>query len=191
MEISEGIHIDNGNSLETIAQLSLEGQVDCIITDPLYDNFPNLVDLISISKGNVLCFCDPRERPREPKPDEILHWVKTPSTKNTVRNCSRFVEEILVFRKGNTFNRKHWSVMVGVYNDVVFDNPPRHPWQKPLSLLEKLVLIYTNEGDMIFDPFMGSGTTGVAALRNGRYFWGIEQDPATFAVAKQRLVERR
>ena len=49
-----------------------------------------------------------------------------------------------------------------------------HPTQKSLQLMEDIVTIHTNPGDLILDPFMGSGSTGVAALKNGRRFLGIE-----------------
>ena len=62
-----------------------------------------------------------------------------------------------------------------------------HPTQKSLGLMEKLVLIHSNEGDTVLDPFMGSGTTGVACANTGRRFIGIELDPEYFAIAKQRL----
>jgi len=63
----------------------------------------------------------------------------------------------------------------------------RHPTQKPLDLVEYLVKTYTNEGDVILDPFMGSGTTGIAAKNLGRDFIGIEIFQEYFDIAKQRI----
>ena len=65
----------------------------------------------------------------------------------------------------------------------------QHPTQKPLSLIKKLVCEFTNEGDTILDPFMGSGTTGVACVQTGRNFIGIEIDPTYFAIAERRIKE--
>ena len=62
-----------------------------------------------------------------------------------------------------------------------------HPTQKPLALMEWLVKTYTNEGDVVLDPCMGSGTTGVATLKLNRNFIGIEMDENYFHVAKERL----
>lgn len=62
-----------------------------------------------------------------------------------------------------------------------------HPTQKPLALMEYLVRTYSNEGDVALDNCMGSGTTGVAALRNGRDFIGVEKDSAMFEVAANRI----
>lgn len=62
-----------------------------------------------------------------------------------------------------------------------------HPTQKPVSLMETLVKWLTNEGDVVLDPFMGSGTTGVACKNLNRKFIGIELQENYFAIAQQRL----
>ncbi len=62
-----------------------------------------------------------------------------------------------------------------------------HPTQKPLALYEWLIKTYTNENDMILDPCMGSGTTGIAALKLNRRFIGIEKDKKYFDIAKKRF----
>jgi site-specific DNA-methyltransferase (adenine-specific)/modification methylase len=64
---------------------------------------------------------------------------------------------------------------------------PHHPTQKPLRVLEHIIRITTDEGDTVFDPFMGVGSTGVAAIRLGRKFIGIEIDPAYFNAAHERI----
>ena len=63
----------------------------------------------------------------------------------------------------------------------------QHPTQKPLSLMEYLVATYSNPGDRVLDPTMGSGTTGVAAINLGRQFVGIEKDERFFEIARTRL----
>jgi site-specific DNA-methyltransferase (adenine-specific) len=62
-----------------------------------------------------------------------------------------------------------------------------HPTQKPVALLEELIKTYTNEGDLILDSCMGSGTTGIAALNLERKFIGIELDKEYFKIAKTRI----
>lgn len=62
-----------------------------------------------------------------------------------------------------------------------------HPAEKPEKLLDRIVLIGSKKGDTILDPFMGSGTTGVAAKRFGRNFIGIEIDPDYFEIAQKRI----
>jgi site-specific DNA-methyltransferase (adenine-specific) len=63
----------------------------------------------------------------------------------------------------------------------------QHPHQKPVALLERLIKLLTAEGHTILDPFMGSGTTGVAALKLKRHFIGIELQPDFYNLAKQRI----
>jgi DNA modification methylase len=62
-----------------------------------------------------------------------------------------------------------------------------HPTQKPVPLMEWLIRTYTNEGELVLDNTMGSGTTGVAAMIAGRRFVGIEADPTHFATASKRI----
>lgn len=66
-----------------------------------------------------------------------------------------------------------------------------HPTQKPIGLMEYLVKTYTNQGDLVLDNCMGSGTTGVACKNLGRKFIGIEQDPIYFEIAKKRINDQK
>ena len=63
----------------------------------------------------------------------------------------------------------------------------KHPTQKPTGLLERIILSSSNEGDVVFDPFSGSSTTGVAAIRAGRSFIGCELEEEFLALSKARL----
>jgi site-specific DNA-methyltransferase (adenine-specific) len=69
------------------------------------------------------------------------------------------------------------------------NNKSVHPTQKPLDLVDWLVRTYTNEGDTILDPFAGSGTTGVAAIKLNRHFIGCEIDKDYFIIAQQRIAD--
>lgn len=62
-----------------------------------------------------------------------------------------------------------------------------HPTQKPIALMEYLIRTYTNEGEVVMDNCMGSGTTGVACVNTGRRFIGIERDDKYFEIAKSRI----
>lgn len=62
-----------------------------------------------------------------------------------------------------------------------------HPTQKPVPLLEYLIKTYTNEGETVLDNCMGSGSTGVACVKSGRHFIGIEKDAYYFSIAKNRI----
>lgn len=62
-----------------------------------------------------------------------------------------------------------------------------HPTEKPVSLMKELVSLFTNKGQTILDPFMGSGTTGVACVKLGRKFIGIELEEKYFGIACERI----
>ncbi len=65
----------------------------------------------------------------------------------------------------------------------------RHPTEKPLDLMAWIIKTYSNPGDVVLDPTMGRGTTGVAAVREGRQFVGIEQSPHWYAKASERIAD--
>ena len=66
-----------------------------------------------------------------------------------------------------------------------------HPTQKPVTLMEYLIRTYTNEGDVVLDNCMGSGTTGVACVNTGRKFIGIERDDGYFRIGSDRMAKRQ
>jgi DNA modification methylase len=63
----------------------------------------------------------------------------------------------------------------------------KHPTQKPLALMEYFVELLSNKGDMVLDPFMGSGSTGVAAMNKNRCFYGIEIDKSYYKISMHRI----
>lgn len=174
-----------GDFFEVADRVVGDSAVSAVITDPPYDGDGRFLKyLLPRVRGNIIAFCKPENQYY--KADEYLFWTKTPSTKNYQNKVGRFVEIALVLRRGGVFNPLHWSQMTGVYDDrLVY--PTEHPYEKPLSLIERLVLIYTNPGDTVIDPFMGSGTTGLACLRNGRNFVGIERDMDYYEIARRRI----
>lgn len=62
-----------------------------------------------------------------------------------------------------------------------------HPTQKPVELMDYIIKTYSNENDIVLDPTMGTGTTGISCKRNNRSFIGIEKDEKYFVIAKNRL----
>lgn len=98
---------------------------------------------------------------------------------NIYRNtlAKRYIQELTNYPK-NTLE----------FDGDTRDNRKRlHPTQKPVALLAYLIRTYTNEGDVVLDNCMGSGSTGVACVRTGREFIGYELDQTYFEIAKQRI----
>lgn len=118
---------------------------------------------------------------------ETLIWArKTKKAKHTfnydlMKNGS-FPTDFI--KKENTQMRSVWAISTPKASEKTFG---KHPTQKPLELLERIVLSSTNENDLILDPFMGSGTTGVAALKHGRRFVGIEKEKEFMNIALKRI----
>ena len=74
--------------------------------------------------------------------------------------------------------------------DFKRDKPQLHPTQKPVELFEYLIKTYTNEGDLVLDNCIGSGTTAIASINTNRKFIGIEKDEKYFNIAKERIEDR-
>ena len=81
-----------------------------------------------------------------------------------------------------------WSIKAPGVEEKIYG---KHPTQKPLQLLYRIVLASTRAGDIVLDPFNGSGTTGIAALREGRQYIGIELEEEYLKVSVKRLKDEQ
>lgn len=87
---------------------------------------------------------------------------------------------------GGTQTATNWPKSV---LNVPSEGKTVHPTQKPVALMEYLIRTYTNEGEIVLDNTMGSGTTGVACVNTNRRFIGIERDPEYFKIAERRIYD--
>ncbi len=99
---------------------------------------------------------------------------------------------ICMWNKGHTWNFSTQNEMHNFFESPICMRPerlsdPKHPAQKPVKLLKHIIDIASNEGDIVFDPFMGVGSTGVAALELGRKFGGCEIDNSYYSASEKRL----
>jgi site-specific DNA-methyltransferase (adenine-specific) len=88
---------------------------------------------------------------------------------------------------GGSSRRYEFTRDASLYSRAGASAKAPHPTTKPLHLMLAMVADFTDPGDLILDAFAGSGTTGLAAIRLGRLFVGIERDPAYFEIACRRL----
>ena len=125
-----------------------------------------------------------------------MAWIKIGSTPQFTgdRPAVGFEAIVLAHQPG----KKRWNGggKHGVYSmPIVLDRGHAvervHTTQKPDRLMEMLIRDFTDPGETILDPFAGSGTTGVAAIRMGRKFIGWERDPKYHAIAMKRLAAAR
>jgi len=186
--------------------------IDVVITDPPYGlNFPyrsyddtreNLVNLLAdvmpeISRiaANAYILCGPTQIGLYPQPE----WVCA-VTWNTTGTFGKYgynqwtpvlcygkdlegFGNVNGMTKGDTL-RINGGSGVGFQRD---DAEKEHTCPKPLNLMKMVVNRYSKPGQIVCDPFMGSGTTGVACAALGRGFVGIEQDSAYYATALERI----
>lgn len=146
------------------------------------------------STGSFLVFCD---------------WRMLSSLQPAIESAGLRYQGLLVWDKesmglGNGFRCQHELVLhftmgspeyhdKGTANVLrsrrVIQEQREHQTQKPVDLLEKIVRVVSPRGGVILDPFMGSGTTGVACIAAGRHFIGIEKDATYYAIAEKRIAE--
>lgn len=91
-----------------------------------------------------------------------------------------------VFHEGKVYTQKYTNYPTNILT-IPNDSNKLHPTQKPLELMKYLILTYSDENDTVFDGFMGSGTTIVAAQELNRNAIGVELDKQYFDISKERL----
>lgn len=127
---------------------------------------------------------------------QFFVWHKTNPAPKIFKNGFLNSCEMIacMWDKGHKWNFSSQNEMHNFFESPICMRPerlsdPKHPAQKPVKLLEHIIKIASNEGDVVFDPFMGVGSTGVAALKNSRKFIGIEIEQEYFAAAERRISE--
>lgn len=195
--------IFNGNCLDYLATLP-DQSIDTIITDPPYgnntkynsyqDSRENLKTLVNafmpealrVAK-RTLVTCGVANIHLYPEPTWILSW-STPAGTGSGKWGFCCWQPILAYGKDpylqNRLGRRPDSVTL-----TKSSAKNGHPVPKPVEFMEWLVNRGSLEGMTVFDPFMGSGTTGVACLRKQREFIGIELDPVYFRIAELELAK--
>ena len=117
----------------------------------------------------------------------FLIWRKNNCTPSQfyMKNC----EYVIFCRKGKAkyINNMGNSKTVHDFNNILGNKV--HPTEKPVGLMEYYILNSSNEKDIVLDPFMGSGSTGVACKNTNRSFIGIEKDEQYFKIAEQRITD--
>ncbi|MDE6312799.1 MAG: site-specific DNA-methyltransferase [Lachnospiraceae bacterium] len=132
-----------------------------------------------------------------------ITWQKTNPPPNLACRCFTHSTETILWARRNDKTSRHFfdyqtmkeinggkqmkDVWTGSLTKPSEKKEGKHPTQKPEYLLERIILASTKEGQVILDPFCGSGTTGVAANKLGRFFVGIELQEEYLQITKRRL----
>lgn len=123
--------------------------------------------------------------------DTTLAWIKPDSAPRfNGQGAARGFECAITAWCGTGYRSWNGGGKRGVYTHCVNSNRHGvHPTEKPISLMMEIISDFTMPGQIIFDPFMGSGTTALACIRLGRKFIGCEINPVFYAVAKERIAQ--
>lgn len=197
-----------GNCLEVVNEVSGAGRVQALISDPPYGI--NLNTNYATAKRN--CRRDfPRivgdDRPFDPAPFLGFPIVVLFGANHFASRLPDSSGWIVWFKRYDARDRNDqadcelaWTnrkfparVIHHVWNGFVRqserDVVREHPTQKPVAVMQQIIEMLTEPGAVVFDPFLGSGTTAVAAKRAGRHFLGVEISPEYCAIARRRVAE--
>ena len=114
-------------------------------------------------------------------------WNKGGGSPGDLEGNYAFTHEMVLF--GSTSQHKLNGKRIGNVWDFPRERIEFHETQKPTTIISRIIEKSSNVGDLVFDPFMGSGTTGVSAIQNGRRFVGIEINKGYCEIAEKRLSE--
>ena len=203
-----------GDCLECMSEIS-DGSVDMVLADIPYGEVDQkssglrkldrgnadacgidlgaaVAECIRVCKGSFYIFCGTQQISslvsafkRHKLTTRVGVWEKSnPSPMNGSRLWVSGLEFCVFARKPRAVFNEHcqkalWKNPVG--------RSKIHPTEKPVALMERLILASSNEGEVVLDFTMGSGTTGVAAMNTGRRFIGIELDEGYFDIACDRI----
>ena len=189
--------LHNGDCLEYMKACK-DKQFDCVITDPPYG-----IERFNANDGGnskkIKGFGDKEKDWNKAKPsDKVFSEIFRVSKEQIIFGMNNFslpqTEYFIVWDKGQKMPsfaecelawcsiKKPAKIFRGR-----FEVNKEHPAQKSLQLMKWIIANYTKEGDTVFDPYMGSGTTGVACFELGRKFVGCEIDVEYFSIAEKRI----
>lgn len=199
--LAEDVIIFRADCREAVPTL---GTLDCVVTDPPYgmafqsnhrtvkhraianDDATDLLDWACRlnARHSVYAFGRWDNVANVPRPKSLITWVKNNWSMGDLKHEHARQSEVIFFYPGSEHS---WPGKRPT--DVVTAARTRndhHPTEKPVDLME-IVLSWT--AGQVLDPFMGSGTTGIAAVRLGRPFVGVEIDSIHFDTARRRISE--
>jgi site-specific DNA-methyltransferase (adenine-specific) len=150
-----------------------------------------------LKKTNLILFCSELQLQyyfkwiyENKKKYNLLIWDKG---KRCIMNRNRYMSNIeyiiRIYENKVSLNSIEQNELYCKTKTNKEDKEKFHITQKPIKLLEGFILLHSKEKDTILDPFMGSGSTGVACLNTNRNFIGIEKDNKYFEIAKKRIQE--
>ena len=160
-------------------------------------NYTNFKYCLVWEKSKSTGYLNAKKQPMRSHEDIVVFYKKQPTynpqmtigkpyDKGTaVRDAEQYGKQTKAVHVKNTEGTRYPRSVL--YFKTAEDEGKLHPTQKPIALYEYLIRTYSNEGDVVLDPCMGSGTTGIASLNTDREFIGIEREEKYYSVAEERL----
>lgn len=160
-------------------------------------NYSNFKYCLVWEKSKATGYLNAKKQPMRAHEDIVVFYRKQPTynpqmtigkpyDKGTaVRDATQYGKQTKAVHVKNTEGTRYPRSVL--YFKTAEDEGKLHPTQKPIALYEYLIRTYSNEGDVVLDPCMGSGTTGIASLNTDREFIGIEREENYYSVAEERL----
>lgn len=124
---------------------------------------------------------------RKFKLKNVLVWVKNNHGAGDLKGAYAPKHEFVLYAHKGRCLLKNGRTTDVIFEDKVASTKMVHPTEKPVGLLKRFIEDGSDENDIILDPFMGSGTTGIAAKNMKRGFIGIEKETVYFNIAKERI----
>ena len=125
---------------------------------------------------------------------QYMVWHKTNPTPNIYKTSFLKSCELIIcfWNKGHVWNFSTQDKMHNFIETPICSAPerlknPKHPAQKPVKLLQNIIELASNKGAVVFDPFMGVASTGIAALKTGRIFYGCELQEDYYRAGVERI----
>ena len=192
----------NADCLDILPTLEA-GSVDAVITDPPYGRGAGTQDWRSTTR-NWTKFIQQYEWDDAPEISKVLMWIKKQESwvvwgGNYLCDVLGICYKPLMWHKKQDWNGAEfelaWTKNISGAADTFWmsrvyaysSETKQHPTQKPLALMKWCIEKLPDDAITILDPFMGSGTTGIACVETGRNFIGIEIDSDYFKIAQQRI----
>jgi len=192
-EIVNGCELYLADCLDVLPELAA-GSIDAVVTDPPYG--------IGISGNPFRQKFIKQDWDDSPMSDRAIKEIFRLSNHQIIWGGNYFAlppsQCFLIWNKKQSFDFSSAMVEMAwtsfqrpakMFEWFAANGEKEHPTQKPLALMEWCLSNFTKFGDLVLDPFMGSGTTGVACIQTGRRFIGMEKDPAYFKIAVKRIAQ--
>jgi len=184
----------NINSLDGLRQIK---EVDVVITDPPFPNGRDLFNDTVLDGYFILYYCS-----KITKKYIVFFWsqINIPKAPHGWYEIARNIwhkpngqsatwyENVIVWAKEDrTTTNKVWRIPIINYQSL--PEWEEHPTQKPIKLMRKIVQQYSKEGELVLDPFSGSGSTLVACKQLNRQYMGFEIEKKYYEITKKRLAQ--